>query len=112
MPKHSTTKSNQQRSTKATTNLVNHDKSFTTAKRNWDKSQSHIRALVERILTDEDNDQALALIALIDIITFEKKGLLDRETLAGMAVNHAYTQTLAFGDAALAFRDKAIRLAS
>ncbi len=105
MQPHSTTNS------KHPTSLVNHDKGFTRAKKKWDKSQSHIRVLVERILTDEDNDQALALIALIDVIAFGNKELLDRETLAGMAENHAYTQTLAFSDAASAFRDEARLLA-
>ncbi|MBC8032287.1 MAG: hypothetical protein H7Z16_19545 [Pyrinomonadaceae bacterium] len=65
---------------------------------------------MERILVDEDNDQALALIALVELLAFERKSFVDRETLAGMAANHAYTQTLAFGAQATAFRDRAMRL--
>lgn len=111
MQKHSTTKRTRSRPVTRAGFLTTTDfDKWLKARSKWDKSQLLVRSLIERILVDEDNDQARALIALVDLLTFERKELVDREALSGMAMNHAYTQTLMFGSASLSFRDEAMKL--
>jgi hypothetical protein len=77
----------------------------------WDTTKNRVRGLVERILIHEDNDQGLALVALLNVVNYGREGMLDREAIGDMAMDLAFIQTLAFANFAAAFRERALTVA-
>ena len=72
------------------------------------RRQRQIERLVSRIVNYDDDDEILALTALIHMIAYEKE-FLRRDEIASIAITKAYTFTIDFSVRSHAFQDKALR---
>ena len=73
----------------------------------WVKTETRVSRLISRILVEEDNDQALALVALIDMLRTPHKEHLPTEDIAIMAEAYAFRQSLVFANLNTAFQNHA-----
>jgi hypothetical protein len=73
------------------------------------RRQGLIERLVSRIVNYDEDDEILALTALIHMIAHEKEFTL-RDEIASIAMTKAYTFTIDFSVRSHAFQDKALRL--
>lgn len=73
------------------------------------RRERQIERLVSRIVNYDDDDEILALTALIHMIAYEKEFTL-RDEIAHIAMTKAYTLSIDFSTRSGAFRAKALRL--
>lgn len=73
------------------------------------RRQRQIERLVSRIVNYDEDDEILALTALIHMIAYEKEFVV-RDEIASIAMTKAYTFTIDFSVRSHAFQDKALRL--
>lgn len=71
------------------------------------EDSERVRALVSKVVRDEDDTQAAALVALLWIVANETEG----RSLADQAIAQAYTRCRSFSTASDAFLIQALRMA-
>lgn len=73
----------------------------------WSKeTERHVRASVALLLDDYEDDKALALVSLLELVANEAE-FTDRDFMAHVARSEAFTYTKAFSKACQTFANKA-----